>query len=139
MSNSVLGFYIWCYDNMDNVDYILHNLRESYPTSDLVISSDNGENFSSISQKYSGKYYIHGAEAHGYPQTTERYGWGATQAKIWLDRIYEACKHITNDYVMLMEEDVLVKTRFSFPAVDLIMIPNIKNPISIEQRDLRSM
>jgi len=31
---------------------------------------------------------------------------------------------------MLLEEDLLVKERFSFPSYDLIMIPNIKNPIS---------
>lgn len=130
MSKSSLSFYLWAYDNTKNVSYILEELRKHYPDSDLVISSDNGLDFTDICKEYSACHYIHGQESHGYPSNNGRHGWTAQAASIWFSRLYEACKHITTDYVMLMEEDVLVKERFRFPAKDLIMIPNIKNPIS---------
>ena len=130
MNKSVLSFYMWAYDNTENVDYVLSVMRDHYPDSDLVISSDNGSDFTEISGKYKAVHYIHGDVSHGYPESKERYGWTASQAGLWLERLYEACKHITTEYVMLMEEDILVKERFKFPAFDIVMIPNIKNHIS---------
>lgn len=130
MNKSVLSFYMWAYDNTENVDYVLSVMRDHYPDSDLVISSDNGSDFTEISGKYKAVHYIHGDVSHGYPESKERYGWTASQAGLWLERLYEACKHITTEYVMLMEEDILVKERFKFPAFGIVMIPNIKNHIS---------
>lgn len=133
MTKSVLGFYLWAHSNVDSVDYILGKMRNAYPDSDLVISSDNGSDFTDIANKYNAINYIHGNISHGPCNTLNkggRYGWTAEQANLWLTRVYEACTNITNDYVMLMEEDVLVKERFRFPVKDLIMIPNIKNGIS---------
>ena len=133
MEKSKLGFYLWAYDNVGSVDYIFAKLRESYPTSSVVLSSDNGQDFTEISKRHGCSKYIHGKESHGPCDQTKksgRYGWTREQAKLWLDRVYEACLSIDNDYVMLMEEDVLVKRRFSFPAQDIIMIPGFKNPIS---------
>lgn len=129
---SQLGFYLWAYINDESVDYILGKLRKSYPDSDLVLSSDNGSNMKSIADKYHAIKYIHGDKSHGPSHEsleTGRYGWTVNEAKIWLDRLYEACNSISNKWVMLMEEDVLVKERFKFPAVDIIMIPNIRNAI----------
>jgi len=132
MSKSVLGFYLWGHTNVESADYVLGRMRESYPDSDLVISSDNGNDFTEVAEKHKAVKYIHGNLSHGYPQSPERYGWTAEQAVLWLTRIYDACKVITNDFVMLMEEDILIKERFKFPAKDIIMIPNIKNGISPE-------
>ena len=132
MSKSKLGFYMWGYDNLESIDYIFGKLRESYSDSDIVISSDGGLDFSEVALKHHCKKFINGTESHGYcdsRNTGGRYGWKVSQAKLWIDRVYEACQTIENEYVMLMEEDVLVKKRFPFPAVDIIMIPNIKNPI----------
>jgi hypothetical protein len=129
---SQLGFYLWAYNNSESVDYILGKLRNAYPDSDLVLSSDNGKDMSQIAEKYLATKYIHGEKSHGPSYKSleaNRYGWTVNEAKLWLDRLYEACQTITNDWVMLMEEDVLVKERFKFPAVDIIMIPNIKNAI----------
>ena len=129
---SQLGFYLWAYSNADSVDYILGKLRNAYPDSDLVLSSDNGSDMSQIAENHSAIKYIHGEKSHGPSHKsleTGRYGWTVNEARIWIDRLYEACNSITNNWVMLMEEDVLVKERFKFPAVDLIMIPNIKNAI----------
>ncbi len=125
---------MWAYNNLENVDYVLEKLRQSYSEndSDLVVSSDGGEDYSNVCKKYNAIKYIHGEKSHGYCEKsleTGKYGWSKNEAKLWLDRLYEACKVIKNDYVMIMEEDVLVKERFSFPTYDIIMIPNIKNPI----------
>ena len=128
-----LGFYLWAYKNVESADYILGKLRESYPKADLVISSDNGESFEEVAIKHSAKKYIHGTKSHG-PSSKSlesgRYGWTVNEANLWLARLYEACKEIQNDWVMLMEEDILVKQQFTFPANDIIMIPKIHNPIS---------
>ena len=43
---NLLGFYIWAYKNLEQVEYITSQIRKNYPNSDLVISSDNGEDFS---------------------------------------------------------------------------------------------
>jgi hypothetical protein len=131
---SQLGFYLWGYANTESIDYVLGKLRESYPDSDLVLSSDNGSDMKSIAVKHNAIQYIHGNQSHGPCHKSlegNRYGWTVNEAKLWLDRVYEACKLITNNWVMLMEEDVLIKERFKFPAVDLIMIPNIKNAICL--------
>lgn len=132
MIKSALGFYLWGHSNVESADYILARMRESYPDSDLVISSDNGRDFTDVAENHNAVNYIHGNLSHGYPQSPDRYGWTVEQANLWLTRIYDACKTITNDYVMLMEEDILIKERFKFPAKDIIMIPNIKNGISPE-------
>ena len=129
---SQLGFYLWAYVNTESVDYILGKMRENYSDSDLVLSSDNGSDMSDIALKHNALKYIHGKESHGpchKSLETGRYGWTVKEARIWLDRLYEACKVMTNNWVMLMEEDVLVKKRFEFPAVDIVMIPNIYNAI----------
>lgn len=130
MNKSVLSFYLWAYDNDENVNHILKEMRKHYPDSDLVVSSDNGFDFSEICTEHNACHYIHGKESHGYPTNDGRHGWSAAAASIWFSRVYEACMNITTDYVMLMEEDILVKERFKFPAKDIVMIPNIKNPIS---------
>lgn len=135
---SKLGFYLWAYINTESVDYILGKMRNAYPDSDLVLSCDNGSNMKDIAEKHNALKYIHGVESHGPCHKSleaNRYGWTVREARIWLDRLYEACKIITNDWVMLMEEDVLVKERFSFPGEDIIMIPNIKNSICTSGMD----
>ena len=38
---NLLGFYIWAYKNLEQVEYITSQIRKNYPNSDLVISSDN--------------------------------------------------------------------------------------------------
>lgn len=129
---SKLGFYVWAYENVDSVNYALDILRNSYPDSDIVISSDNGADFTNTCEMYSICHYIHGAKSHGSAVKsleTGNYGWTVNEAFLWLDRLYEACTYIKNDFVMLMEEDVLVKERFKFPNADIIMIPGIKNVI----------
>ena len=125
-----VGFYMWAYENIENVDYIFEKLRVNFPTSDIVLSCDNGEDFTEIANKHNCLSYIHGTESHGYPKTPERYGWTMEQAKLWLERFYTACKTIKSDYVMMMDEDVLVKENFSFPITDMIITPNIYNGIS---------
>jgi hypothetical protein len=135
---SQLGFYLWAYINDQSVDYILGKLRNGYPESDIVLSSDNGSDMSEIAEKYNAKKYIHGKKSHGPCHKSleaNRYGWTVNEAKLWLDRLYEACKTIENEWVMLLEEDVLVKERFVFPAADIIMIPNIRNAICTSGMD----
>ena len=128
-----LGFYLWAYNNVESVDYILEKLRLSYPDAELVISSDNGADMSELSNKYDAIKYIHGSVSHGpchdSLEIPGRYGWTVNEARLWLDRLYEACKNMTSNYVMLMEEDVLIKERFKFIDVDILMIPHFKNQI----------
>jgi len=128
-----LGFYLWAYNNVESVDYILSKMRLSYPDAELIISSDNGADMSNLSDKHGAIKYIHGSTSHGpchdSREVPGRYGWTVTEARLWLDRLYEACKNMTSNYVMLMEEDVLVKERFRFIDVDILMIPHFKNPI----------
>ena len=83
-----------------------------------------------IAKKYNAVKYIHGTESHGYPHSENRYGWTAKGAKLWLDRFYEACKSVSSDYIMMMDEDVLVKTKFKIQNYDIVMTPNIRNLIS---------
>jgi len=125
---SKLGFYMWAYANVESVDYIFDRLRKVYPESEIYLSSDNGEDFSFMIEKY-GLTYEHSKESHGPATKPHRYGWTATEAKLWLDRIYNACQTLSTDYIMLMEEDILVKDKVRFPAVDIIMIPGWYNPI----------
>ena len=125
-----LGFYLWVHNNPDGVDKILEKMRESFPDSELCMSCDNGEDHSEIATKYNAINYNHGKESHGFYIKEDRHGWKANEAKLWLDRLYHACSKMTSKYVMMMEEDVLVKSKFSFPTADIIMFPAIKNPIS---------
>jgi len=138
--DTLIGFYLWAYKNVEQVDYIIGRVRDFYPNSDLVISSDNGEDFSKISNKYGAIKYIHGEVSHGFPKDhpltrRERFGWTSEEAKIWLERIYDACLSIKNPFVMIMEEDVLLQSRFKFPDADIIMMGDsmdghgIGNPI----------
>jgi hypothetical protein len=130
---SQLGFYMWAYANVESVDYAFEKLRISYPDSEIVLSSDNGEDFSYMIDKFKLLFYQHGDSSHGPSHSSieggGRYGWTANEAKLWLERVYIACKCMTHNFVMLMEEDILVKERFKFPNNDIVMIPGFKNPI----------
>jgi len=125
-----LGFYMWAYENVENVDYIFERLRSAYPESHIVLSSDDGEDFTAVAEKYGVTKYIHGTERHGYPQKPERYGWTTEEAKLFMDRFYEACAAMDCEYVMMMDEDVLIKEHFVFQECDIIMTPGIYNGIS---------
>lgn len=129
-STKDLGFYLWACNNLKNADYVLERLRQNHQNSDLIISSDNGKDFSEVAKCRGALTYVHGRLKHGYPFDQKRYGWTTEKAFIWLERVYLACLKIRSTYVMLMEEDVLIRSSFTFPESDLIMIPEIKNPIS---------
>ena len=136
---NLLGFYIWAYKNLEQVEYITSQIRKNYPNSDLVISSDNGEDFSFISKKYNCKDYIHGKQSHGFPanhpqNSKTRFGWTVEEAKLWLNRMYRACLIIDSKFVMDVEEDVLIQSRFNFEDADILMMgvsggKIVKNPI----------
>ena len=136
MEELQLGFYMWAHSNVESVDYAFSELRKSYPSSELILSSDAGDDMTSLAEKHKAMHYIHGTNSHGPCHFSKngggRYGWTIKEARLWLDRLYEACKKMECDYVMLMEEDVLIKERFDFPKVDIIMTPNFKNRISSE-------
>lgn len=141
MNDPSLGFYLWAYQQVKNVEVILQNMRQHYPDAELVVSSDNGYDFTEIAKQYNAIKYIHGTESHGSPDFTvdeheghSKCGWRLVQANLWLQRLYNACTVMESEYVMIMEEDVLITRPIDNPGKDINMtkFTNHIDPMAME-------
>jgi hypothetical protein len=109
--NVSVGFYFNCYKNKFATENILLALRKHYPTEKVFLMCDNGDDFTEIANKYNCKYYysdvnilggriINNKKCHCFSDIN--------CARHYLNVIQMAMDYCNSDYLILMEDDVLI-------------------------------
>ena len=93
--------------------YVLESVRKYHKDSTYFLVSDGGEDFSDIADKYN-CYYYHskwnlGLRDENHPSGI--YGMEKEEVLEWLYRFYLACNVAESDHIMMMEDDVLVRSK----------------------------
>lgn len=103
---SVAGFY-QCYKQRDAFDHAIRSFRTAYPTSSLFVFNDGGdESLGDIARECSARYtYCERASTSALGTCFDT----PDGAMVWLNRLREAVMNSTEDYIMLLEDDVWVK------------------------------
>jgi hypothetical protein len=118
-----VGAYLQTYKNDGKTDFVLSNFRKHYPTSPIYLVSDNGDNFSEIANKYN-CFYEHSKNNTGVSPL----GWNKEQTFIWLDRFYKAHQYCQSEYILYLEDDVLIRSNnINFNNIDIAGV--LENPI----------
>jgi hypothetical protein len=100
-----LGAFHQAYNNKKATEHAIKNFRKFYPQSPYFLFSDHGLDFSDIAEKYN-CYYQYCDYRIGYDKC---FGFGKEGSQEWLNRFYTACLTLNSDYVIMMEDDVLIQ------------------------------
>uniref|UniRef100_A0A6C0JLC0 Uncharacterized protein n=1 Tax=viral metagenome TaxID=1070528 RepID=A0A6C0JLC0_9ZZZZ len=103
---SVAGFY-QCYKQKAAFDHAIRSFRAAYPTSNLFVFNDGGdESLGDIARECSARYtYCERASTSVLGTCFDT----PDGAMVWITRLREAVMNATEDYIMLLEDDVWVK------------------------------
>lgn len=106
-----LGAFHSAYYNRDPFRNSFNNFRKYFPESPYVIYSDMGDDFS---EYVNDNTYYRRAEIRYYGSGEKCY-WGDNW-DLWYsyyDRLKKSCEICNTDYIILMEDDVLITKKFS--------------------------
>jgi hypothetical protein len=109
-----LGVHYQTWKNRPAVEYVLENFRKYYPNSPIRMVSDAGDDFSDLADKFSCTFVYEDTNVlprgilAGHPMS------GVTDITplggyTWLRRLYDTCKSMDTDWILIMEDDVLTK------------------------------
>jgi hypothetical protein len=105
MNYPQIGAYYQCYKQPKAFLHTLAAYREKYPSSSLLISCDNGHDFSKAAEFYNAQY-THYTSQTGNDVTSQLLSF--ENAKLYIERFLTAAYHIKEDYFILLEDDVMV-------------------------------
>jgi len=99
-----IGAYYQCYRNKKSLNFVLENYRKYYPENSIVLVCDGGDDFTEESVKYSCNYL--------YDQKIETEKnlifKNINSAKRFIERLSLNIHHISEDFFILLEDDVYV-------------------------------
>ena len=106
-----IGFYFNCYKNKHATDKVLERLRSFYPNNPIFLMNDHGDNFEDIAKKYNCVYHyssinllggrmLNGKKVHCFCDIN--------CAKEFLKIISDSIKQLKVEYLILIEDDVLI-------------------------------
>lgn len=107
------GVYLQCYKNPLATFKSLESLRSHYPYCSVVLISDNGYDYSEMA-KYFNCIYIHGTQNLPLIYKDIDSGNHITHAIQLIKRIYYAFQLCKEEYIMWLEDDVIINK----PIVD---------------------
>jgi hypothetical protein len=102
-----LGAFHQAYNNKKVTEHAIKSFRKFYPNNPYFLFSDNGLDFSDIAKKYN-CYYEYCDYRIGYDKSS---GFGKEGSQEWMNRFYRACLRLNSDYVIMMEDDVLIQNQ----------------------------
>ena len=105
-----IGAYYQCFRQPKAFLCALGAYRRSYPSTTLVVLSDNGLDFSGAVARHGGQW-IHDANQSGNDRTNALCS--SAKAKMYLTRFFDGAKRMREPYFMLLEDDVHVVGRVS--------------------------
>jgi hypothetical protein len=105
-TNTEIGAIMYCYKNQVATERAIKKFREFYPKGDLVVFSDAGFDYSSICREANAKYIHYNTNLDCKWRTAEN-------AFEWFERINNAISYVKNRWIMILEDDVEMKGRFT--------------------------
>jgi hypothetical protein len=138
--NSIGAFY-QCYKRPKAVISVISSFRRHYPDATVHMVCDGGHDFSTLAAHF-GCNYVHDPLNAG---TGNALYFNSTETLVrWFRRIRMAAEHMSEDYILLLEDDVLVmnkveeKLRYTINGVNAKM--RLGRPItSVLKRRNRSI
>jgi hypothetical protein len=107
-----ISAYIQCDSNQRALYEALKSFRTFYPSEDITLVSDAGDDFTRFAEHFDLHYYR--SEKKAVP-----FELGDDGAREYLWRVYEHCRRISSDYVLVLEADVTTRRRIRrFPTTD---------------------
>lgn len=103
----MIGGFFQCYKNPLATYKTLESFRKHYPTSPIVLLSDNGYNYENMATHFN-CIYIHSNESITFWINYENDEQYFNQTKKLIQRIIDAFKLLNCEYVLFLEDDVKV-------------------------------
>lgn len=100
-----IGVFYQCYKRPKAFLEVMKSFRSVYPSSKMVVISDNGYDYGKIASKFNFDFSSLSERSCDGRQAVFR---GTEAVVSWLTRLYEATKKIKEDYIIILEDDVLV-------------------------------
>ena len=99
-----IGAYYQCYKNRKSLNFVLSNYRRYYPDCNVVLVCDGGDDFTEESIKYECKY-IHDSKIETEKNLIFK---SIESARIFIDRLSKNIHHISENFFILLEDDVYI-------------------------------
>lgn len=116
-----IAAYYQCYKDPHATIQSILRYRRIYPENTLYLLSDNGYDYSELAKKCN-CIYEHSTIVHGgYPSLTR-----VDDVELFIKRFKKALDHIEEEWVMLLEDDVVVLNSY-----DMTLLKNHMNGINI--------
>jgi len=112
-----LSVFHQCYKQRKATTEAIRSFREFYPTENYFLISDGGDDFSDIAAEFKCHYY-HDPINLGYRDHTHSsgiYGMTKDEVLLWLSRFRLACELNSTKYILMMEDDVLIRGKIEMP------------------------
>lgn len=109
-----VGAFFQCYKNYKATEYALKAFRAAYPTSTIVLLSDNGYDYSKFVDEYNVLYFH---ETRSCPSFDTK---DTEKQKLCIQRWQQYLPLIKEDYFMILEDDVLVLKPYEEPFLGTI-------------------
>jgi len=108
-----IGVYFQCYKQPYATYMALKSFRKYYPTNTIVLVSDNGYDYTNMAEYFSCKYIHRTINTHLIYENIEEIDKGKEGAHVvWAkrlcDNLADAFTMIKEDYILWMEDDVIV-------------------------------
>jgi len=107
-----IGFYYNCYKNKNATDNILRITRNYYPDNPIYLLSDKGDDFTDIAKKYNCKYKYSQVNILGGRKINNKHFMcfsSFEHCKIYMSEVSNAIKYCNTEYLVFLEDDVLIK------------------------------
>jgi len=111
MAMEKIGAYYQCYMNRNSLNFVLENYRKKYPESNVILVCDGGSDFTEESIKYKCNY-IHDSKIETEKNLIFK---NIDSAKRFISRISNNIHLITEDFFILLEDDVYVIEKINSP------------------------
>ncbi len=100
-----IGAFYQCYKRPKAVISVISSFRKYYPDSDMYVVGDGGDDFSKLAEHFNVRYKNESFNTgNGVSNVFEN----PDRLISWLHRLVDAAKYIKEDYILLLEDDVLV-------------------------------
>jgi hypothetical protein len=113
-----LGFIHSASNQLKSAEFVMQNIRQHYPDSSYIVLVDKGADYHPLATKYNTEI-LHCQKYNGYP--VQPYGYQPKQVMEFLERMWIGCIRCSEDYVMMVEEDVVVLKPITIPEGTIVM------------------
>jgi len=109
-----LGAFFQVYKNKKATEAAMKSFRACYPDSPVLLISDGGSDFTDIAEVYDAKFIMR----HNILGVDRGFYNSERTIEAW-NRHKMAVEHAQTDYIIILEDDVLVQKRVDFDGFDI--------------------